>query len=97
LQSISPSIRGGYYRFFTQYTSQIPIIPRTEAKDTAVFVVKNVERLMSLNKQLSEIGQLKTDERSELEDEINQSVYKLYDITAHEKKTVEDSLSKTLH
>jgi hypothetical protein len=33
--------------------------------------VKNVERLMSLNKQLSEIGQLKTDERSELEDEIN--------------------------
>ena len=56
-------------------------------------------KMLSFNKRLNEIGDKKTDERAKIEEEINKTdaeidelVYKLYEITKEEKKIIEESL-----
>ena len=56
-------------------------------------------KMLSLNKQLQEIGDKKTSQTAKLEAEIKQTdqeiddlVYKLYGITETEKRIIEDSL-----
>ena len=58
-----------------------------------------VEKILSLNKQLDSIGDKKTSESKKIEDEISninnqidEMVYKLYGITEEEKKVIEESL-----
>jgi len=58
-----------------------------------------VDKILSLNKRLSEIGDKMTDERARIEDglkktdsEIDELVYKIYGITDAEKEIVENSL-----
>ncbi len=58
-----------------------------------------VEKIEKLNKRLNEIGDKKTDERAEIEEEIKHTdneidefVYKIYGITDEEKKIIEESL-----
>ena len=55
--------------------------------------------MLSLNKQLQEIGDKNTLEKQKLEEEINKTdneidelVYQLYGITEEEKKIIEESL-----
>jgi len=62
-------------------------------------VVDLVDKMLSLNKQLQEFGDKKTDRRQQIEEEIKKTdekidelVYKIYDITAEERKIIEDSL-----
>jgi len=57
-----------------------------------------VEKMLSLNKRLNEIGGKRTDEYSKIENEIkktdseiDEQVYQIYGLTEDEKKTIEDS------
>ncbi len=59
-------------------------------------IIKLVDKMLSLNKRLNEFGDKKTDERARIEEEIKKTdkeidelVYKLYDITEEEKKIIE--------
>ncbi|MBI4167362.1 MAG: hypothetical protein HY515_00245, partial [Candidatus Aenigmarchaeota archaeon] len=61
--------------------------------------IKLVDKIISLNIQLQEIGDIQTSHRQELEVEkdktntqIDDLVYKLYGITEEEKKVIEESL-----
>jgi len=58
-----------------------------------------IDKMLSLNKRLNEIGDKKTDERAKIKEEIKKTdneidelVYKIYGITDEEKKIIEDSL-----
>ncbi len=93
----SAHIRGGYLQFKKQYTSQLPIkiMPDSEQQP----IIKLVDKMLSLNKRLNEIGDKKTDERARIEVEIKKTdaeidelVYTLYGITVEEKKIIEESL-----
>lgn len=72
-------------------------IKSTKNSDT---ISKLVDKILSLNKQLIEFGDKRTSEREKLEkevlktdNEINDLVYQLYDITEEEKKIIEESIS----
>ena len=73
----------------------IKIIPESEQQP----LIKLVDKMLSLNKRLNEIGDKKTDERAEIKEEIKHTdneidklVYKIYGITEEEKKIIEESL-----
>ena len=79
------------------YLKQIPIKIASETQKQAL--IKLVDKMLSLNKRLNEIGDKKTDERTRIEEdlqktdtEIDELVYKLYGITEEEKKIIEESL-----
>ncbi|MBI2143841.1 hypothetical protein HYU17_01660, partial [Candidatus Woesearchaeota archaeon] len=62
-------------------------------------LIKLVDKMLSLNKSLNELGDRKTDERLRIEDEvkrvdaeIDELVYELYGITGEEKRIIEGSL-----
>ncbi|MEM4366779.1 MAG: TaqI-like C-terminal specificity domain-containing protein [Candidatus Anstonellales archaeon] len=62
-------------------------------------LIKLVDKMLSLNKRLNEIGDKKTDERAKIEEEIKKTdaeidelVYKIYGITEEEKKIIEESM-----
>ena len=62
-------------------------------------LIKLVDKMLSLNKRLNELGDKKTTERERIEKEIEETdkeidelVYKIYDITEEEKKVIEGSL-----
>jgi len=62
-------------------------------------IIKLVDKMLSLNKRLNEIGDKKTDERARIEEEIkktdaeiDEQVYKIYGVTTEEKKIIEESL-----
>ena len=61
--------------------------------------IKLVDRMLSLNKQLQEIGDKKTAQTAKLDEEIRKTdkeidelVYKLYNVTEAEKKIIEESV-----
>ena len=79
------------------YLGKIPVkkIPKSQQKP----LIKLVDKMLSLNKRLNEIGDKKTDERAKIEEEIKKTdaeiddlVYKIYGITEKEKKIIEESL-----
>jgi len=85
------------YYFYPDDIKKLPIkaIPETEQQP----LIKLVDKMLSLNKCLNEIGAKKTDERAEIEEEIKHTdneidelVYKIYGITDEEKKIIEESL-----
>ena len=74
-------------------------IPLPSSKTENDIFIKLVDKMLSLNKRLNEIGDKKTDERQKIEEEIKKTdaeidelVYKLYGITEKEKKIIEESL-----
>ncbi len=76
---------------------QFPI--RKANIEQQVVIEKLVDKMLSLNKRLNEIGDKKTDERARIEEEIKKTdaeidelVYKIYDITEEERKIIEESL-----
>lgn len=78
------------------YLGKIPL-PKTKIDND--YFEKIVNKILALNKRLNEIGDKKTDERRKIEEEIKKTdaeidelVYKLYEITDAEKKIIEGSL-----
>ena len=58
-----------------------------------------VDKMLSLNKRLNEIGDKQTPDKSKLQEEIRRTdaeidelVYKIYGMTQEEKKIIEESL-----
>ena len=89
-------VGGGYLDLRGTQIVELPIkiIPEYEQQ-----IIKLVNKMLSLNKRLNEIGDKKTDERYKIEEEIKRTdaeidelVYKLYGITESEKKIIEESL-----
>ncbi|MEW6202194.1 MAG: TaqI-like C-terminal specificity domain-containing protein, partial [bacterium] len=69
-------------------------------KEEESAVVELVNKMLTLNKRLNEIGDKKTDKRAKIEEEIKKTdaqidelVYKIYGINAKEKKIIEESLN----
>jgi predicted metallopeptidase len=96
-------ISGGYLRFRKQFLEQlpIPIVDFSNPKKKTLHnkIVELVNKILSLNKRLNEIGDKKTDQSHKIEEdikktdaEINELVYQLYGITEEEKKVIEESL-----
>ncbi|MEW6295070.1 MAG: hypothetical protein AB1467_02100 [Candidatus Diapherotrites archaeon] len=63
-------------------------------------IISLVDKMLSLNKRLNELGDKKTNERTKIEEEIKRTdkeidelAYKLYEITEEEKKIIEESLT----
>jgi len=93
----STHVRGGYIQFYPQDFLKLPI--KQASKSEQQSIITYVDKMLSLNKRLNEIGDKKTDERQRVEREINNTdaeidklVYDLYNITKEEKKIIEESL-----
>ena len=98
LQSVSPPVRGGYYRYFSQYISQFPIriIDFSDPADVARHdrLVALVERMLALHKQLeaAKTPTAKTMLQRQIDAtdrQIDRLVYELYDLTEEEIAIVE--------
>jgi hypothetical protein len=86
--------KGNLYEYYTEPLKEIPIklIPESQQQP----LINLVDRMLSLNKRLNEIGDKKTDERTRIEEEIRKTdaeidrlVYKLYGLTEEEIKIVD--------
>ncbi len=99
LKKISTTMRGGFFRYFTQYVEQLPIRtidfadPRDKARHDRMVAL--VERMLELNKK-KHSGKLAPSELDSLEREITSTdaeidnlVYELYGITDEERRVVE--------
>jgi len=76
--SLSSMIRGGFVRFIAQYMEQLPIV-QTGAENRQ-FIIERVQKILDAPNGLNV---------SKLEEEINEMVYKLYDLTEDEIKIIE--------
>jgi len=79
--------------------NQIPIHIASPSEQEPI--IRLVERMLALNRQLAEMGDAKTAERARLEEEIartdariDDAVYALYGITGEERETIEQSFGK---
>ena len=79
------------------FLEQLPI--RKSSSDQQRMFIKLADKMLDLNKQLQKLKDVPGQERDFIEKEIditnreiNKKVYKLYDLTEAEKKSVEDSL-----
>ena len=93
----SLSLAGGYMRVGPPQIKNLPIKLVPESQQQPLITL--VDKMLSLNKRLNEIGDKKTDERARIEEEIKKTdaeidelVYKIYGITEEEKKVIEESL-----
>ena len=98
MQSFSPPVRGGYYRYFSQYVETLPIrtIDFSSPADKARHdrMVEMVEQMLSLNKQLAitNTAHEKTALQRQIDatdHQIDQLVYALYGLTEEEIRIVE--------
>ena len=78
-QSVSNSIRGGYLRFFSDYVKECPVPIELDKLD---HVVKKIIDLKSQNPSAN---------TTELETQIDQLVYQLYELTDEEIAIIENS------
>jgi hypothetical protein len=76
--------------------AQVKKMPIKSDKKYEATLITLVDKMLSLNKRLNEIGDKKTDERAKIEEEIKHTdseidelVYKIYGITDEEKKIIE--------
>jgi hypothetical protein len=103
LKNISTTMRGGFFRYFTQFIEQLPIrcINFTDPTDKARHdrLVKLVEQMLSLYKQLA--ASKTPDDKTRLQrqidatdHQIDQLVYELYGLTEKETQIVEGSVKQ---
>jgi type I restriction-modification system DNA methylase subunit len=85
---------GGYMRYRTEFLEHLPI--RIASTIQQHKMIKLADRMLSLNRHLSEIGEKRTDERVKVEQEIGKTdseidelIYGIYGITESEKKIIE--------
>ena len=99
LKSVSTTLRGGFFRYFTQFIQQLPIrlINFSDSADKARHdkMVELVDRMLELNKQKhsgklapSQVDRVDR-EIAATDAEIDNLVYGLYGITGEERKTME--------
>lgn len=91
---VSTHMSQGYIRYDIPYLEQLPIKKISDSYQQPI--IKTVDKLLSLNEQLNEIGDKKTDRRASIEREIDESnkeldtlIYKIYGITKEEQSTIE--------
>jgi len=101
LKSISTTMRGGFFRYFTQFVEQLPIrridFSRSADKSYHDKMVELVERMLDLYKQLTVVKNPndKTRIQRDIEStnrQIDQLVYELYDLTEEEIKILEETV-----
>jgi len=101
LKSVSTTMRGGFFRYFTQFIERLPIrtINFSSAADRARHdkMVALVDRMLELNKK-KHSGKLAPSELDRLEREIaatlreiDELVYESYGITDEERKIIEET------
>ncbi|MBY5959439.1 Eco57I restriction-modification methylase domain-containing protein [Membranicola marinus] len=78
--NLTQTIRGGYYRFIRQYLEQLPIIKADHIRE----LVEDIMNIKADNPT--------TADTSALEAEIDQMVYRLYDLTEEEIELIEESV-----
>jgi hypothetical protein len=88
---------GNCFEYSSNFIGSIPIKIVSESKQQSI--IKLVDKMLSLNKRLNEIGDKKTSESAKIEEEIKKTdaeidelVYKLYGLTKEEIAIVEESL-----
>ncbi len=81
---ISPTIRGGYYRFISQYMEQIPIPNATDDLR---------QQIASLAQQCLDAAKDNPDKLPALEAELNQLVYQAYGLDEDDIRVIEGHLS----
>ncbi len=98
LKNVSTMMRGGFFRYFTQFVEQLPIrtidFNNPEEKAMHDRMVQLVERMLDLHKKKQ---QAKADSEKELfehqikatDKEIDELVYTLYGLTEEERKMLE--------
>jgi hypothetical protein len=96
LKGISTTMRGGFFRYFTQFVEQLPIRPIDFADPADVArhdqLVALVERMLALHQREARTPHDKALLRRQIERtdrEIDRLVYELYDLTAAEIAIVE--------
>lgn len=99
LKKISTTMRGGFFRYFTQFVEKLPIRPVnfSDSLDKAQHdkVVALVERMLDLNKRkhsgecAPSVVQRLEREIAATEAEIDDLVFKLYCITGEERRIIE--------
>lgn len=89
------TLQGTYSGVYPEDVRMIPVkqIPENQQQP----VIRIVDKILSLNKRLNELGDKRTDERAGIEDEIEKTdseidelVYTIYGITESEKAIIED-------
>ena len=92
IKKISPSVRGGFYRYKTNYLKQIPI-PELDNKKT--LLEKLVDSILEISKALNnnpDFKDKKIQQLTELEREIDLIVYEQYRLTDDEIRIVEGKI-----
>jgi len=100
IKHISTPLRGGFFRYFRQYLSQLPIrtidFDNPEEKALHDKMVLLVDKMLDLHKQLQALSEVQSAEREALQKEIERTdkeidnlVYRLYGITEEERKIIE--------
>jgi adenine-specific DNA-methyltransferase len=103
ISNTSTALRGNAYRLTPEFLNPFcfPKLNLTKSSDKQSYdkLVSLADKMLSLNKRLHELGDKKTDERVRIEEEIKKTdveidelVYKLYDLTDKEKKIIEENL-----
>jgi len=103
LKRISTTMRGGFFRYFTQYIHQLPIrkIDFSDRADKARHdkMVSMVQRMLDLHKRVQaaktqhERGVFQR-QIAATDEEIDRFVYELYGLTEEEIRTVEETTQK---
>ncbi|MBU0980956.1 MAG: N-6 DNA methylase [Nanoarchaeota archaeon] len=100
ISNTSTALRGDTYRLTPEFLSPF-CFPELDKNNKTLYekIMGYVKELLNLNESLSKIKDKQTDSKARLEkeiqkldSEIDEEVYKLYGITAEEKKIIEDSL-----
>lgn len=90
-KNISTPLRGGFYRYFSQYIEQLPIheIKHDSAEEYSKYqtLVGLVDKIIARKKADREV------DTTDLEKEIDKIVYELYGLTAEEIKIIEHARS----
>ncbi|MCW4000991.1 MAG: N-6 DNA methylase [Candidatus Bathyarchaeota archaeon] len=97
LKSICAERQGGFIEQKPVYVSQVAIKTPTKAQEE--LMTELVSKMLALNERLVALGDKLTDERTQLEQEIQETdaqidrlVYELYSISDAERKVIEESL-----
>ena len=105
IRLLSPSLRGGYYRFKTNYVAQfpIPMIDLSNPSEKALFdrLVGPVRQMLETRRRISAAKTESETRRlglvcESLDRQIDEAVYELYGLTEEEIKVVEDKGSVAL-
>jgi type I restriction-modification system DNA methylase subunit len=98
LKSISTTMRGGYFRYFTQYLEQLPIHKINFSDPSEISkhdrLVKMVDQMLNVKQKLTSAKTESEKNRLELlcaslDRKIDEAVYELYGLTEDEIKIVE--------